>query len=80
MRSTPTLDPKPEYVDSLPFALQAHAFTFWVFLAVFPFTRLVHILTLPIGYLTRPWQRVVRMSDEPAVYHDAADKPLERQH
>ncbi len=80
MRSIIGFDPKPEYVDPLPFALQLHAFMFWVFLAVFPFTRLVHIVALPLGYLTRPWQRVVRMRESPAVYHSASDKPLERQH
>ena len=80
VRSILTLDPQPEYVDPLPFALQLHAFLFWVFLAVFPFTRLVHIVTLPLGYLTRPWQRVVRMRESPAVYHSASEKPLERRH
>jgi nitrate reductase gamma subunit len=64
----------------LPFALQLHAFTFWAFLALMPFTRLVHIITLPLGYLTRPWQRVVRMRESPGVYHPAAEKPLDRQH
>ncbi len=68
MRSILTLSPQPEYVDPLPFALQLHAFTFWVFLAVFPFSRLVHIITLPLGYLIRPWQKVVRMREAPSVF------------
>ncbi len=80
VRSVLTFDAKPEYVDPLPFVVQLHAFTFWVFLAVFPFTRLVHIITLPLGYLTRPWQKVVRMRETPAIYHSAADKPRERTH
>ncbi len=78
VRSVLVFDPQPEYVDPLPFVLQAHAFLFWVFLAVFSFSRLVHIITLPLGYLTRPWQRVVRMRETPAVYHPVAEKPLER--
>ncbi len=78
VRSILVFDPKPEYVDPLPFVLQTHAFLFWVFLAVFSFSRLVHIITLPLGYLTRPWQKVVRMRETPAVYHPAAEKPLER--
>ncbi|MCL5942951.1 MAG: respiratory nitrate reductase subunit gamma, partial [Actinobacteria bacterium] len=24
-----------------------------------PFSRLMHIVTLPLGYLTRPWQLVI---------------------
>ncbi|MGI9604993.1 MAG: respiratory nitrate reductase subunit gamma [Acidimicrobiales bacterium] len=78
VRSIFTLDPKPEFVDPLPLVLQLHAFMFWVFLAVFPFSRLVHIITLPLGYLTRPWQRVVRMRQAPAGYHPTSDRPLER--
>jgi nitrate reductase gamma subunit len=28
-------------------------------LAVFPFSRLIHILTYPFAYLVRPWQIVI---------------------
>lgn len=78
MRSVLTFSPEPGYVDPLPFILQLHVFTFWLFIALIPFSRLVHIFTLPLGYLTRPWQRVVRMKPTPAVFHEAADKPIER--
>jgi nitrate reductase gamma subunit len=80
VRSILTFSPKPDYVDPLPFVLQLHAFMFWVFIAVFPFSRLVHMLTLPLGYLIRPWQRVIRMRETPAVYHPASDRELERTH
>ena len=73
-----TLDPSPEYVDPLPVVVKLHVLSFYAFLVVFPFTRLVHIVTLPLGYLVRPWQRVVRTEAPPAVHHEAADKPLER--
>ena len=53
------LQPKPELISPFPLVLQIHVVAFWVFLAVFPFSRLVHILTYPILYLTRPWQKVV---------------------
>jgi nitrate reductase gamma subunit len=53
------LQPKPELVSPFPLVLQIHVVAFWVFLAVFPFTRLVHILTYPILYVTKPWQKVV---------------------
>ena len=52
------LDPRPELVEPLPFILQFHAALFFLFLVLFPFTRLVHIITLPVGYLTRPFQLV----------------------
>lgn len=73
-----TFQPQPELVAPLPFVLQLHAFSFFVFLALFPFSRLVHIVTVPLGYLTRPWQKVVRMNREPYVYQPDSDKPMER--
>jgi len=52
------LQPRPELVAPLPFVLQFHASLFFAFLVVFPFSRLVHIITVPFGYLTRPFQLV----------------------
>ena len=78
IRSLIVLSPRPELVAPLPVVLQVHAFSFFAFLAVFPFSRLVHIVTIPLGYLFRPWQKVVRVTRKPYVYHPAADKPLER--
>jgi nitrate reductase gamma subunit len=54
-----TLRPRPELVAPLPFVLRLHAGLFWAFLIAFPFSRLVHIVTLPLPYLMRPWQKVV---------------------
>jgi nitrate reductase gamma subunit len=31
----------------------------WIVVALLPFTRLVHMFTLPLGYLGRPPQKVV---------------------
>jgi nitrate reductase gamma subunit len=54
-----TLQPRPELIRDLPFWTQLHVFNFWLFLAVFPFSRLVHIITVPLGYTLRPWQIVI---------------------
>jgi nitrate reductase gamma subunit len=54
-----SLQPRPELVAPLPWVIQLHALNFFVLLAVFPFSRLVHIITLPLGYLLRPWQIVI---------------------
>ncbi len=78
VRSLLVLDPRVDLVAPLPFILKAHVVAFWAFLLVFPFTRLVHIITLPLGYLFRPWQRVIRTSTEPGVYHPTSERPLER--
>ncbi|SDE92836.1 nitrate reductase gamma subunit [Thermus arciformis] len=54
-----TLNPRPELLQDLPFWTKLHVFNFWLFLALFPFSRLVHIVTVPLGYVVRPWQIVV---------------------
>jgi nitrate reductase gamma subunit len=57
VRSLFVLDPRPELLADLAIVVRLHAFLFFVFLAVFPFTRLVHIVTVPLQYIFRPWQR-----------------------
>lgn len=44
-----------------------HASLFFVFLVVFPFSRLVHIITFPLRYLTRPFQLVKWLRRDPPV-------------
>lgn len=71
VRSLLWFKPEPEYIDPLPFVLQSHVFLFWVFLAVFPFSRLIHIITLPLQYLFRPWQKVVANHDVPSAEYES---------
>lgn len=78
VRSLFTLSPRPELVEPLPLILKLHVLSFFAFMAVFSFTRLVHIITLPLGYLTRPWQKVVRNTHEPYVYQASAEEFLSR--
>jgi nitrate reductase gamma subunit len=78
IRSLFVLQPEPELVAGLPVVLQAHVLSFFVFMVLFPFTRLVHIVTLPLGYLTRPFQKVVRSRHTPGAYHPAAEEVLDR--
>lgn len=51
--------PRVDLVASLPWLIKLHVINFFVMMAVYPFTRLVHILTYPLGYLLRPWQIVI---------------------
>lgn len=78
VRSLLTLSPRPELVEALPVVLKLHVLSFFVFMAVFPFSRLVHIVTLPLNYLTRPWQKVIRNAPEPYVYQPSAKEFLTR--
>jgi nitrate reductase gamma subunit len=54
-----TLRPQPELVAPLPWMIKLHVINFYILLALFPFSRLVHIITYPLGYLLRPWQIVI---------------------
>lgn len=54
-----TLQPKVSLVAPLPWVVKLHVVNFFILLAVFPFSRLVHIITYPASYLMRPWQIVV---------------------
>jgi len=54
-----TLKPLPQMIAPLPWVIQLHVFNFFLMMLVFPFSRLVHIFTYPLGYLFRPWQIVI---------------------
>lgn len=57
--SLATLQPNLALVSPLPWVVKLHVINFFILLAVFPFSRLVHIATYPLGYLVRPWQIVI---------------------
>ena len=59
LRSIFTLQPAVQMLTPLPWIIKLHALNFFILLAIFPFSRLVHIVTLPLGYLIRPWQIVI---------------------
>lgn len=59
LASLASLQPEPAYLAGAPLALALHVAVAWLVLAIIPFTRLVHLLALPLGYLVRPPQKVV---------------------
>ena len=54
-----TLRPDPSLVLGMPVLLHLHVAGAWLLLALIPFTRLIHMLSLPVGYLFRAPQKVV---------------------
>lgn len=56
--SLATLSPNWDAMVSLPFLVKLHSVNAFVLVAVFPFTRLVHFISLPLAYLWRPYQVV----------------------
>ncbi len=59
LTSLATFSPETTYVTSLPWVVKLHMLSGFVIAAIFPFTRLVHIVTVPITYLWRPYQVVI---------------------
>ncbi|MBL8858437.1 MAG: respiratory nitrate reductase subunit gamma [Planctomycetes bacterium] len=57
--SLATLRPNPALVSDLPPLVQAHMALAWVLVLLIPFSRLVHIFSIPIAYLWRAPQLVV---------------------
>ncbi len=53
------LDPQVHYLAALPTVVKLHAFNAFFILALFPFSRLVHVVSVPLTYLSRPYQVVV---------------------
>ena len=56
-------DLHPELMAEAPFGFQLHGLLAIALFALWPFTRLVHVFSAPIGYLWRPY--VVYRSREP---------------
>lgn len=59
-------DLKPELMAAAPLGFKAHALVAFVLFALWPFTRLVHVFSAPLGYVTRPY----------IVYRSRDDKQL----
>lgn len=58
--------PNIQYVSALPLVVKWHHLWGFVIIAIFPFTRLVHVFTYPITYLRRPLQVVIWNKKRPA--------------
>jgi nitrate reductase gamma subunit len=49
------LSPHPELMAGAPLGFQLHGLAAFLLFALWPFTRLVHVFSAPLGYLTRPY-------------------------
>ncbi|WP_418961232.1 respiratory nitrate reductase subunit gamma [Streptomyces tritici] len=54
-RSVFTLQPDTDAMTAAPLSFQLHTLIGMLLFAVWPFTRLVHAFTAPVGYLFRPY-------------------------
>jgi nitrate reductase gamma subunit len=69
-RSIFYLHPDTALILKAPVAYQLHVLTAWALIAFWPFSRLVHVFSAPVGYLTRPYivyrSRDDRLGNRPA--------------
>jgi nitrate reductase gamma subunit len=54
-RSFLAFQPQPDLMADAPIGFQLHALVAFGLFGLWPFTRLVHVFSAPIGYLTRPY-------------------------
>jgi nitrate reductase gamma subunit len=47
--------PDVDLITRAPIGFQIHVTLAWILFAAWPFTRLVHVFSAPLGYLTRPY-------------------------
>src|SRR5215475_1435108 len=77
LRSLFLLQPDLKMIAPLPAAVKTHIVNAFVFLAILPFSRLVHMLVVPIPYLWRPYQIVIWNWDRRRDRPHRAPKPKE---
>lgn len=54
-RSVAYFQPKPELMAEAPLSFQLHTIAAMALIAIVPVTRLVHVFSVPVGYLSRPY-------------------------
>ena len=57
--SLATFQPAPQYVSALPLIPKLHFLNATLLILLFPFTRLIHMISVPVEYLWRSFQRVI---------------------
>jgi nitrate reductase gamma subunit len=69
-----TFRPQPALIAGVPLIFNLHMFLGFTVFLIFPFTRLVHVWSAPVGYLFRNYQ-VVRTKVRATAAREADDLP-----
>lgn len=59
LKSIFLLQPDASAIIAMPWTIKYHVVGAFLIIALIPFTRLVHVLVVPLHYLIRPYQRVI---------------------
>ena len=54
-RSIALFQPRPELMATVPLDYKIHVMAGMILFSVWPFTRLVHVVSAPVSYPTRPY-------------------------
>lgn len=54
LRQLLIFNPQPELMADVPWEFKVHVVSGFALMAIWPFTRLVHAFSVPVGYTTRP--------------------------
>lgn len=73
LRGLMVFQPDPTLMQTVPMNFKVHILLSFVLYCVFPFTRLVHMLSMPFGYLKRSY--VLYRRRDGSVYPDPKSKP-----
>jgi len=73
LRSVLTFRPDITAVAALPWLVKAHIAGAFLIIGLIPFSRLVHLLVVPLHYIWRPYQRVIWPWDRREVRNDDAE-------
>ena len=60
LRSIFVFNPDMAAVAAMPFMIKLHIISAYVLIGMIPFTRFIHFLVLPLAYIRRPYQVVIR--------------------
>lgn len=72
-RSIAMFNPKPELMADAPLTFQVHIVVAMLLIALIPVTRLVHIFSAPLGYISRPY--IVYRSQDETISGSRAPQP-----
>lgn len=73
-RSIFYFQPDASLIENAPIGFRLHALAAFLLFAMWPFTRLVHVFSAPLGYLTRPYI-VYRAKDRRPGYGTGTSAP-----
>lgn len=59
LRSLFLFQPDMSTIQPMPYVIQWHIIAAFFLVAIFPFSRLVHMVSIPVEYLWRPYQVVI---------------------